>query len=207
MRYTVRLNSRWLWETNERSLNFILWKVVKAPNWEVLTRLPVPRAQFFKWSPNGDQLVTFHQYYETKENPNPGNKLKQTPKFKTLKAQMLSSGRYRTAKKWAVLCTRGVYLDGSPIGRQIQILFFEKLANNWLPTLEQNQPKWHTSKRLRAWPGLPSHPVDLHTRFRFENFTWWFVWMIRIYSWSLQSRKWHHQANNTRFDVYILIRI
>jgi len=47
--------------------------VVKAGgNWEVITRLNVPRAQFFKWSPIGDQLVTFHQYFETKDNPNPG---------------------------------------------------------------------------------------------------------------------------------------
>ena len=46
--------------------------VVKAGSWEIITRLNVPRAQFFKWSPNGDQLVTFHQYYETKDNPNPG---------------------------------------------------------------------------------------------------------------------------------------
>ena len=32
----------------------------------------MPRTLFFKWSPNSDQLVTFHQYYETKDNPNPG---------------------------------------------------------------------------------------------------------------------------------------
>ena len=35
-------------------------------------QLDVPKAQFFKWSPNGDQIVTFHMYYETKDNPNPG---------------------------------------------------------------------------------------------------------------------------------------
>ena len=66
--------------------------VVRFPDWEVVTRvsklryhtnlwpfyyylhiqLPVPRVQFFKWSPSGDQLVTFHLYYETKDNPNPG---------------------------------------------------------------------------------------------------------------------------------------
>ena len=38
----------------------------------LLVKLPVPRVQFFKWSPSGDQLVTFHLYYETKDNPNPG---------------------------------------------------------------------------------------------------------------------------------------
>ena len=38
----------------------------------LLFQVPVPRALFFKWSPGGDQIVTFHQYYETKDNPNPG---------------------------------------------------------------------------------------------------------------------------------------
>ena len=35
-------------------------------------QLDLPRVLFFKWSPNGDQLATFHQYYETKNDPNPG---------------------------------------------------------------------------------------------------------------------------------------
>jgi len=46
--------------------------IVRASDWSVITRLELPRTLFFKWSPGGDQLVTFHQYYETKNDPNPG---------------------------------------------------------------------------------------------------------------------------------------
>ncbi|CBY18045.1 unnamed protein product [Oikopleura dioica] len=50
--------------------------VVSTADWSVISRLPISRAVFFKWSPNADQLVSFHQYYETKDNPNPGPNVK-----------------------------------------------------------------------------------------------------------------------------------
>ncbi|CAG5113378.1 Oidioi.mRNA.OKI2018_I69.chr2.g7489.t1.cds [Oikopleura dioica] len=50
--------------------------VINVADWSVVSRLPISRAVFFKWSPNADQLVTFHQYYETKDNPNPGPNVK-----------------------------------------------------------------------------------------------------------------------------------